>query len=145
MFWAGRGGSNEYLQSMFWAEKKNNVYPCKPQFYYIKVGFKGVKFTYIGMFQWWQCTQCAINLTPKGIFAKQSVSNQYWRKMGPTYAVIPENYMNKTFHISCRMPWLRNDDSLSCWFHKTIEGSNVGSNSSLSSFPGSICQLRVMI
>ena len=23
--------------------KKNNVYPSKPQFYYIKVGFKGVK------------------------------------------------------------------------------------------------------
>ena len=23
--------------------KKNNVYPCKPQFYYIKMGFKGVK------------------------------------------------------------------------------------------------------
>ena len=22
---------------------KNNVYPCKPQFYYIKVGFNGVK------------------------------------------------------------------------------------------------------
>ena len=22
--------------------KKNNVYPCKPQLYYIKVGFKGV-------------------------------------------------------------------------------------------------------
>ena len=22
---------------------KNNVFPCKPQFYYIKVGFKGVK------------------------------------------------------------------------------------------------------
>ena len=21
---------------------KNNVYPCKPQFYYIKLGFKGV-------------------------------------------------------------------------------------------------------
>ena len=65
--------SNEYLQSMFWAEiwkileffiwkcsflvvkfsvstiyvlsriKKNNVYPSKPQFYCIKVGFKGVK------------------------------------------------------------------------------------------------------
>ena len=29
--------------------KKTNVYPCKPQFYYIKVGFKGVK-SYIGMF-----------------------------------------------------------------------------------------------
>ena len=23
--------------------KKNNVYPCKPQFYYIRVGFKGVR------------------------------------------------------------------------------------------------------
>ena len=23
---------------------KNNVYPCKPQFYYIKVGFKGYVF-----------------------------------------------------------------------------------------------------
>ena len=34
-----RGGSNEYPQSMFLI----NVYPCKPQFYYIKVGFKGVK------------------------------------------------------------------------------------------------------
>ena len=26
---------------------KNNVYPCKPQFYYIKVGFKGVKIIYV--------------------------------------------------------------------------------------------------
>ena len=39
-----RGGSNEYPQSMFLSRnKKTNVYPCKPQFYYIKVGFKGVK------------------------------------------------------------------------------------------------------
>ena len=39
-----RGGSNEYPQSMFLSRnKKNNVYPCKPQFYYIKVGFKWVK------------------------------------------------------------------------------------------------------
>ena len=39
-----RGGSNEYPQSMFLSRnKKNNVYPCKPQFYYIKVGLKGVK------------------------------------------------------------------------------------------------------
>ena len=38
------GGSNEYPQSMFLSRnKKNNVYPYKPQFYYIKVGFKGVK------------------------------------------------------------------------------------------------------
>ena len=39
-----RGGSNEYPQSMFLSRNtKNNVYPSKPQFYYIKVGFKGVK------------------------------------------------------------------------------------------------------
>ena len=47
-----RGGSNEYPQYMFLSypqskfmsrNKKNNVYPCEPQFYYIKVGFKGVK------------------------------------------------------------------------------------------------------
>ena len=44
-----RGGSNEYPQSMFLSRnKKNNVYPRKPQFYYIKVGQN-----YIGMFSWW--------------------------------------------------------------------------------------------
>ena len=42
------GSSNEYQshypQSMFLSRNmKNNVYPCKPEFYYIKVGFKGVK------------------------------------------------------------------------------------------------------
>ena len=35
-----RGGSNEYPQAMFLnRKKKNNIYPCKPQFYYIKTGF----------------------------------------------------------------------------------------------------------
>ena len=45
-------GSNEYPQAMFLSKnKKNNVYPCKTQFYYIKMGFKGVRITiYIGMF-----------------------------------------------------------------------------------------------
>ena len=38
------GGSNEYPQSVFLSRnKKNNVYPCKPQFYYIKVGFMEAK------------------------------------------------------------------------------------------------------
>ena len=40
-----RGGSNEYPQSMFWSKNKKKVYPCKPQFYYIKVGCKGVFVT----------------------------------------------------------------------------------------------------
>ena len=35
-----RGGSNEYPQSMFLSRnKKIYVYPCKPQFYFIKVGY----------------------------------------------------------------------------------------------------------
>ena len=38
-----QGGCNEYPQSVFEQKKKKNVYPCKPKFYYIKVGFKGVK------------------------------------------------------------------------------------------------------
>ena len=41
-----RGGSNEYPQSMFWSKnKKKNVYPSKPHFFYIKVGCKGVFIT----------------------------------------------------------------------------------------------------
>ena len=45
------GGSNEYQQSMFLSRnKKNKVYPCKPRFYYIKVGFKGSKlYRYVFM------------------------------------------------------------------------------------------------
>ena len=39
-----RGGSNEYPQSMFLSRNKNIiVFPFKPQFYCIKVGFKGSK------------------------------------------------------------------------------------------------------
>ena len=36
-----RGGSNEYPQSRFLSRNtKNNVYPCKRQFYYIKWGLR---------------------------------------------------------------------------------------------------------
>ena len=39
-----QGSSNKYTQYMFLSRnKKNNVYTCKPQFYHIKVGFKGSK------------------------------------------------------------------------------------------------------
>ena len=39
-----RGGSNEYPQFMLLSRyKKNKVYPCIPQFYFMKVGFKGIK------------------------------------------------------------------------------------------------------
>ena len=44
------GGSNEYPQSLFLSRiKENNAYPCKPQFYCIKVGLKGGQI-YIGKF-----------------------------------------------------------------------------------------------
>ena len=42
--YAWQGGSNMYSQSMFFSRnKKSNAYPCKPQFYYIKVGLRGSK------------------------------------------------------------------------------------------------------
>ena len=44
-----RGGSNEYPHSIFFFFYKNDVYPCQPQFYYIKMGLMGVK-NYIGVF-----------------------------------------------------------------------------------------------
>ena len=38
-----QGGSNEYPQSMFWIKNKKNRYTrVKPQYYYMKVGLKGV-------------------------------------------------------------------------------------------------------
>ena len=38
----GRCGSKEYPTIYVFEQKKENVYPCKPQFCYIKMGFKGV-------------------------------------------------------------------------------------------------------
>ena len=61
-----RGGSNKYPQTKFLSgNKKNNVYPCKPQFYYIKVGFKGSKlhrYAFV-MVAWEGCMHgCAMSL-----------------------------------------------------------------------------------
>ena len=47
-----RGSSNEYPHSMFSSRnKKINLYPSKPQFYCVYVGFKGGQ-NYIGVFSW---------------------------------------------------------------------------------------------
>ena len=40
-----QGGSNEYHIVCVWAEIRKYVYPCKPQFYYTKVEFKGGRIT----------------------------------------------------------------------------------------------------
>ena len=48
-----RGGSNEYPQSIFLSRtKKNNIYPCKPMFYYIKWNLRGSKlYRYVFVMQ----------------------------------------------------------------------------------------------
>ena len=63
-----RGSSNEYPQSMFFSRnKKYNVHPCKPQFYYIKVGLKGGDQNYIGhVFVMWDCKDSKFCYQPKG-------------------------------------------------------------------------------
>ena len=53
-----RGGSNEYPQSMFLSRnKKNNLYPFKPDFYYIKVGLNGVKIILVRFCDGLYCCQ----------------------------------------------------------------------------------------
>ena len=42
---ASSGGSNVYPQSIFMAKIRKHVYLCTSQFYYIKVGCKGVYIT----------------------------------------------------------------------------------------------------
>ena len=57
-----QGSSNEYPQSMFLSRnKKHNVYPCKPQFYYIKVGFKGVKIIEVCFYDGLNLSKSTIN------------------------------------------------------------------------------------
>ena len=61
-----RGSSKEYPQSVLSRNKKNNVQPCKPQFYYIKWGLRGAKlYRYVfvmpvGLFKycWTSGKQC---------------------------------------------------------------------------------------
>ena len=63
--------------------KKNNVYPCKPQFYYIKVGLKGVKIIWACFRDEVTCTMTRNAITEQHhnpfmsnlYFSDQSVSN----------------------------------------------------------------------
>ena len=74
------GGSNEYPQSLFLIRnKKNNVYPCKPQFYYITVGFEGSK--------WYRCVfvMCyyrMLDLTSSRQFSYFSWSDSWFELCG---------------------------------------------------------------
>ena len=69
-----RGGSNEYPQIMFLSRnKKNNVYPCKPQFYYIKVGFEGSKL-YSHVF-----VMSLISLMPRAMYCVREIKSMSYR------------------------------------------------------------------
>ena len=69
--------------------KKNNVYPCKPKFYYIKV--KGGQ-NYIGVFSWWY-----------GL--RESVRRCVFSRLGCFALYVPEL---KTVHTSNQPNWERN-------------------------------------
>ena len=73
------GGSNEYPQSMFLSRnKKHYVYPCKPQFYYIKWGLKGSKL-YRYVFVMWAYMYLQIRMEyPKNIFFVSSWKHMLW-------------------------------------------------------------------
>ena len=47
---------------------------------------KSLSFLSTSLCLYTECIQCAINLTPKGIYAKLSLSHQYVRLIGPAYA-----------------------------------------------------------
>ena len=60
---------------------KNNVYPCKPQFYYIKVGFKGGQ-NYIGMFVCVVCVEVSRPSQPNGVMSSAvSLPNQSSKRL----------------------------------------------------------------
>ena len=56
--------------------KKNNIYPCKPQFYYTKVGFKGSALLYRYVF-----VMCKLILGYNNV--EQSMVNS----IGPVYGL----------------------------------------------------------
>ena len=87
------GSSDEYQQSMFMSRnKKNNVYPCKPQFYYIKVRFKGVKIIYYidvflrCIFHWVNIHLHCFNLKTTIKYCR-FVFLQYWFRSGREHTV----------------------------------------------------------
>ena len=77
-----RGGSNEYPQSMILSRnKKNNVCPCKPQFYCKIVGVKGVKITKT-------CFRDEIE------FHWQSEARTKWNRNWTTMDTMTDNYIH---------------------------------------------------
>ena len=71
--------------------KKNNVYPCKPQFYYIKVGFKGVNIIYRNIF-----VMSSVKPEHKKTIRKNSRATSSVFDLFPNRATIMEGRINNT-------------------------------------------------
>ena len=104
-----RGGSNEYTQSMFWAEiwklsiTKTYLYnfdPLKPHFYIVKLGFTGVYIIFLISVQ---NIDCGYSLEPP----RRGGSNEYpqsmfWAEIWKISEFLPENFHffgDKIFNI----------------------------------------------
>ena len=76
----------EYPQSMFLSRNnKNNVFPCKPQFYHIKVGFKGVKIIQVCFRdEWWE-TNDKTNTTHETTDAQAKENCKRWTALERSY------------------------------------------------------------
>ena len=80
--------------------KKNNVYSCKPQFYYIKVGFKGVKII-------WACFRDALHTKTSADMSLLCSFKEYWVKNSADdtliffcfFLIIPSS---ETFCMKCQ-------------------------------------------
>ena len=58
---------------------KNNLYPCKPQFYYIKVGLKGSKlYRHFFFAKYWQ--------NPSGVSFSDAFDAKIWKRVILSYA-----------------------------------------------------------
>ena len=96
--------------SMFLSRnKKDNVYPCKPLFYYIKVGFKGVNIIwacfgdgfFCGHFFYFNGKKCTFSLILKSLFNfKVSRTSLNIQKMATSFTVVLE-FLNVNNFLNC--------------------------------------------
>ena len=97
-----RGGCNEYPQSMFLSRnKKINIYPCKPQFYCINVGFRGGGGgggqNYLGVFSC--CTNALIRIVNTDQTAR--MSRLIWIFVGHTCQKVRFLTLGLNCHLTC--------------------------------------------
>ena len=59
----------------FSRNKKNNVYPCKPQFYYIKVGLRGSElYRYVFVMTQKEFDECTVSQSDQGLVAAYRIN-----------------------------------------------------------------------